>query len=226
MSSSSSSVDVIEGEALQREDGVDRGLEIALGLPAMTIKQAGDAQPPEARPNLLGRCGHQEDDAVSDQFGQHAPGPDDEVSADHGVAGNADDQLRNGVAHHRLDQERLAADEKLPGGLADRRGIAESQPKRAALGLVGELLAEQLDHDRIADCRSRLDRGVGRTRDAAGRNRDAVDVQPRLRLRLVKQLQSLCAARSRPANRCGAARRAARRARRRPRSPRSRRRCR
>ena len=76
-------------------------------------------------------------------------------------------------------------------GLADRLGVDEVQVDAPDVGLVGDRVAEQLDHDRVADRLAGFDRFLDRRGDASLRDGDAVAGQDSLRLDLRQQRPAL-----------------------------------
>ena len=113
---------------------------------------------------------------VGDRLGEHAADAEHHRRAELWITHDPRDQLAR-AAQHRGDQQGDRAvrgsdgRQQLGGRAGDGPGIGETQPDQAALGLVGDALAVDLDDDRVAD--------LGRSGDRGGRVGDDPFVEER-----------------------------------------------
>ncbi len=125
------------------------------------------------------REGYEAERDVAERLREDAADAEHHARAELGVAYHPRDELSR-ASHHRRDEQRdvsvagLRRGQELRSGRADVAGRAETEPHEAALGLVRDRVATELQHDRVADRVGGRDGRFGIRRGAFGRHGDAV----------------------------------------------------
>ena len=123
---------------------------------------------------------------VAEGFGEHSPDAEHDARTELRIAHEPRDELAR-AAHHRrheeLDRAVVGAGrgEELGRGRADRGRVGQSEPDEAALGLVGDGVAAQLDDHRVAELVCGRDGCVGVGRRPLVEHRHAVTREQLLR---------------------------------------------
>src|ERR1700694_2010928 len=139
---------------------------------AVAGEEACDAQSGDRGFDRGGGARRQDTDTVAQQLGQHAAGTEGEQLPELPVDAHADQQLRDAITDHLLDQQRRGQPRQALRGGSRFGGAAHVEHHAADIGLVLERGTRGFNHHRKAE---RLGRGhrLGGGHDLRARHRHA-----------------------------------------------------